>query len=77
MTINVLTLHSGNLTRNPKLDGGELKSMPMQDRPITRMLLRNSAHIICLNEVDAFLSSQDEKMQGTHPFVSPQDTRAL
>ena len=61
MTINVLTMNYGNLTRNPKLEGRELKSMPMQDRPITRMLLHNSAHIICLNEADAFLDPQDEQ----------------
>ena len=57
MTINILTMNHRNLTRNPNLDGRELKGMPMRDRPITRMLLHNSAHIICLNEADA----QDEK----------------
>ena len=55
MTINVLTMNHGNLARNPKSDGRELKNMPMRDRPITRMLLRNNAHIICLNEADAFV----------------------
>ena len=61
MTIKVLTMNHGNLARNPKLDGRELKQMPMRDRPITRMLLRNSARIICLNEADAFLDPEDEK----------------
>ena len=61
MTIHILTMNHGNLTRNPKLDGRELKNMPMRDRPVTRMLLHNSAHIICLNEADAFLDPQDEK----------------
>ena len=36
--------------------------MAMNDRPITRMMMQNSAaHIICLNEANAFLSPQDEK----------------
>ena len=34
--------------------------MLMRDRPSTRILLRNSARIICLNEADAFLNPQDE-----------------
>ena len=38
--------------------------MPMRDRPITRMLLHDSAHIICLNEADAFLDPQ-----GAHSLV--------
>ena len=35
--------------------------MAMKDPPITRMMMQNSARIICLNEADAFLSLQDEK----------------
>ena len=35
--------------------------MAMKDRPIVKMMMQNSAHILCLNEADAFLSSQDEK----------------
>ena len=53
-TINILTTNHGNLA--PKVDGRKLR-----DRPITRMLLHNSAHIICLKEADAFLDLQDEK----------------
>ena len=60
-TINVLTMNHGNR---------ELKSMPVRDRPITRMLLHNSAHILCPNEADAFLDPKT-KMQGTHPIVYP------
>ena len=61
MTINMLTMNHGNLTRNPKLDNKEVNNMAMKDRPITRMMMQNRAHIICLNEADAFLSPQDEK----------------
>ena len=61
LTINTLTMNHGNLTRNPKLDGREVHNMAMKDRPIVKMLMQNSAHILCLNEADAFLSPQDEK----------------
>ena len=61
MMINMLTMNHGNLTRNPKLDDKEVNNMAMRDQPITRMMRQNSAHIICLNEADAFLSPQDEK----------------
>ena len=61
LTINMLTMNHGNLTRNPKLDGREVHNMAMKDRPIVKMLMQNSAHILCLNEADAFLSPQDEK----------------
>ena len=61
MTINMPTMNHGNLTRNPKLDNKEVNNMAMKDRPITRMMMQNSARIICLNEADAFLSPQDEK----------------
>ena len=45
MTINILTVNHGNLTKNPKLDGRELKGMPMKDRSMTRMLLGPS-HVL-------------------------------
>ena len=61
LTINMLTMNHGNLTRNPKLDGREVYNMAMKDRPIVRMMMQNSEHILCLNEADAFLSPQDEK----------------
>ena len=61
ITINMLTMNHGNLTRNPKLDNKDVNNMAMKDRPITRMMMQNSAHIIRLNEADAFLSPQDEK----------------
>ena len=61
MTLNMLTMNHGNLTRNPKLDSKEVNNMAMKDRPIVKMMMQNSAHIICLNEADAFLSPQDEK----------------
>ena len=62
MTINMLTMNHGNLTRNPKLDNKEeVSNMAMKDRPLMKMMMQNSAHIICLNEADAFLSPQDEK----------------
>ena len=35
--------------------------MPMKDRPIVKMMMQNSAHILCLNEADAFFSPNDEK----------------
>ena len=59
--INMLTLNHGNLTRNPKLDSREVYNMPMKDRPIVKMMMQNSAHILCLNEADAFFSPNDEK----------------
>ena len=61
LTINTLTMNHGNLTRNPKLDGREVPNMAMKDRPIVKMMMQNSAHILCLNEADAFLSPQDDK----------------
>ena len=33
MTVDTLTMNHGNFARNPKLDGRELKGMPMRDRP--------------------------------------------
>ena len=62
LTINMmLTMNHGNLARNPKLDSKEVNNMAMKDRPIVKMMMQNSARIICLNEADAFLSPQDEK----------------
>ena len=61
LTINMLTMNHGNLTRNPKLDNREVYNMPMKDRPIMKMMMQNSAHILCLNEADAFFSPNDEK----------------
>ena len=61
LTINMLTMNHGNLTRNPKLDGREVYNLAMKDRPIVKMMMQNSAHILCLNEADAFLSPQDDK----------------
>ena len=58
--INILTLNYGNLTRNPKLDNREVYNMPMKDRPIVKMMMQNSAHILCLNEADACFSPNDE-----------------
>ena len=61
LAINMLTLDNGNLTRNPKLDNREACNTPMKDRPIVKMMMQNSAHILCLNEADAFFSPNDEK----------------
>ena len=36
-------------------------NLAMKDRPIVKMMMQNSAHILCLNEADAFLSPQDDK----------------
>ena len=57
----MLTMNHGNLTRNPKLDSKEVYNVTMKDRPIVKRMMQNSAHILCLNEADAFLSPQDEK----------------
>ena len=48
LTINMLTMNHGNLTRNPKLDNKEVCNMAMKDRPIVKMMMQNSAHILCL-----------------------------
>ena len=61
LTINMLTMNHGNLTRNPKLDGREVYNMAMKGRPIVKMMMQNSAHILCLKQADAFLSPQDDK----------------
>ena len=46
LAIDMLTLNHGNLTK--------VYNMPMKDRPIVKMMMQNSAHILCLNEADAF-----------------------
>ena len=61
IAINMLTLNHGKLTRNPKLDNREVYNMPMKDRPIVKMMMQNSARVLCLNEADAFFSPNDEK----------------
>ena len=71
LTINMLTMNHGNPTRNPKLDGREVHNMARKDRPIVKMLMQNSAHILCLNEADPFLTPQDGKIQRTHQDVHP------
>ena len=58
LMINMHAMNHGNLT---KLDGREVYNMAMKDRPIVKMMMQNSAHILCLNEADAFLSPQDDK----------------
>ena len=70
--INIMEhgLKSGRSQSNPSgrvpvhmacIDGREVYNMAMKDRPIVKMMMQNSAHILCLNEADAFLSAQDEK----------------
>ena len=69
LTINMLTMNHGNLTRNPKLDNKEVYNMAMKDRPIVKMMTQNSAHILCLNEADTFLSPLDEKSREIKTFI--------
>ena len=75
-TIKMLTMNHGSLTRNPKLDGREVHNMAMKDRPIVKMLMRNSAHILCLNEADAFLSPQMKTPENSSRRSSDSGTRA-
>ena len=76
LTINMLTMNHGNLTGNPKLDNKEVYNMAMKDRPIVKMMMQNSAHILCLNEADAFLSPQDENPGNSSRRSSDLGTRA-
>ena len=76
LTINMLTMNHGNLTRNPKLDSKEVYNMAMKDRPIVKMMMQNRAHILCLNEADAFLSPQDENPGNSSRRSSGLGTRA-
>ena len=62
LTLNMLTLVHDNLTRNPKLDSREVKSMSiMKERPLIMMMLQNSAHSVCLNKADAFFYPEKSK----------------
>ena len=70
LTLNTLTLNHGNLTRNPKLDSREVKYMSMKERPLIMMMLQNVAHIICLNEADAFICPEDENSKDASPSCS-------
>ena len=54
-------MNHGNLTRNPKLDSRELKSWPIKHRPLIMQMMQNSAHILCINEADAFLYPEEDK----------------
>ena len=65
MTLNALTLNHENYTKNAKLNGRELASMPTTNRPLARMLLRISARVVCLNEADAFLVTTTRTSQGS------------
>ena len=56
LTINMLTINHG-----------EVYNIAMKDRPIVKMMMQNSAHILCLNEADAFLSPQ-RTHQDVHPI---------
>ena len=78
IAINMLTLNHGNLTRNPNWTAGrwEVRNMPMKDRPIVKMMMQNSAHILCLNEADAFFSPNDEKSRSSSRRSSDTVTRA-
>ena len=72
--INILTLNHGNLTRNPKLDNREVYNMPMKDRPIIKMMMQNSAHILCLNEADAFGHCDQAMVIQTDRMLCPRRT---
>ena len=41
LTIDMLTMNHGNLTRNPKLDGREVHNTAMKDRPIVKKSSRS------------------------------------
>ena len=51
IAINTLTLNHGNLTHKESKAGqqGGVQHA-MKDRPIVRMMMQNSAHILCLND---------------------------
>ena len=61
ISLNVLTVNHGNLTRNPKLDNRELKSWPIKHPPLITQMVQNSAHILCINEADAFFYPEEDK----------------
>ena len=51
ISLNILTVNHGNLTRSPKLDSKELKSWPIKHRPLIMQMMQNSALILCINEL--------------------------
>ena len=59
--LNVLTVNHGNLSRNPRIDGRELKDWPVQHRPILMQLIQNSSNILCINEADLFTEPYTEE----------------
>ena len=61
ISLNILTVNHGNLTRSPKLDSKELKSWAIKHRPLIMQMMQNSAHILCINEADAFLYPEEDK----------------
>ena len=64
-----LTANLGSLTKDPKLDGEIIKDIPLNERPSVRLLTRNSARMICINEADAFLPSESSSGQTTYELV--------
>ena len=76
MTINILTMNHGNLARNPKLDNKEVNNMAMKDRPITKMMMQNSAHIICLNKQTHSSVLKMRNPRNSSRLSSGLDTRA-
>ena len=61
ISLNILTVNHGNLTRSPKLDSRELKSWPIKHRALIMQMMQNSAHILCINEADAFRYPEEGK----------------
>ena len=61
ISLNILTVNHGNLTRNPRLDNRELKQWPIKHRPLIMQMVQNSANILCINEADPFYYPNDEK----------------
>ena len=64
LTINMLTMNRGNLTRNPKLDCREVRNMAMKDRPIVKM------HSSVLKRKNPENSSRRSSDSGTRPSLS-------
>ena len=62
LTINMLTMYYEPWKPHEESKAGQQGGVQhaMEDRPIVKMMMQNSAHILCLNEADAFLSPQDE-----------------
>ena len=61
ISLNILTVNHGNLTRNPRLDSRELRSWPIKHRPLITQMTQTSAHLLCINEADAFLYPEEDK----------------